>query len=221
MVNGDNKTIVMWSNETLKAIDNSGNNDWSGWTIEPVESLPVTFKGQYASFFSPVDLTLPDGVQAFTGRVDGNSFTLTSVDYVPANTGVILKFEAFESETTKEFPILSTSTPVDGTSLTGTTAAMSVEAGTTLVLGKSDGNWGIYTYGSEGNVTLGGFKAYRDKPANNVKGFAFNFDLPTIVDELNAQRENRGPVYNLAGQRVQKAQKGIYIVNGKKVAVKQ
>ena len=61
-----------------------------------------------------------------------------------------------------------------------------------------------------------------DKPTNNnVKGFAFNFDLPTIVDELNAQSENRGPVYNLAGQRVQKAQKGIYIVNGKKVAVKQ
>lgn len=219
MVNGDNKTIVMWENETLNAHD--GNNDWSGWTIEPVESLPVTFKGQYASFFSPVDLSLPAGVQAFTGTVNGDRFTLTPVDKVPANTGVILKLEAFKSETTKDFPILSTSTPVEGTSLTGTTAAMSVGAGTKLVLGKSDGNWGIYKYGSEGNVTLGGFKAYMDKPTNNVKGFAFNFDLPTIVDELNAQSENRGPVYNLAGQRVQKAQKGIYIVNGKKVAVKQ
>lgn len=191
------------------------------WAIEPVESLPVTFKGQYASFYSPVDLTLPGGVQAFTGAVNGNRFTLTPVDYVPANTGVILKLDAFESEISKDFTILSTVTPIEGTSLTGTTAAMSVEAGTTLVLGKSDGNWGIYTYGSEGNVTLGGFKAYMDKPANNVKGFAFNFDLPTIVDELNAQSENSGPVYNLAGQRVQKAQKGIYIVNGKKVAMKQ
>lgn len=212
-----------WSNRDITINGSVLAEGQGAWTIEAVESLPVTFRGQYASFYSPVDLTLPDSVQAFTGTVNGDRFTLTSVGYVPANTGVILKFEAFESETTKEFPILSTSTPVDGTSLTGTTAAMSVEAGTKLVLGKSDGNWGIYTYGTigNGNVTLGGFKAYMDKPTTTyVKGFAFNFDLPTIVDELNAQSENRGPVYNLAGQRVQKAQKGIYIVNGKKVAVK-
>lgn len=41
----------------------------------------------------------------------------------------------------------------------------------------------------------------------------------TGINSINADDEN-APVYNVAGQRVSKAQKGVYIQNGKKVAVK-
>jgi hypothetical protein len=41
----------------------------------------------------------------------------------------------------------------------------------------------------------------------------------TGINSINANNSN-APVYNLAGQRVSKAQKGVYIQNGKKVAVK-
>jgi len=41
----------------------------------------------------------------------------------------------------------------------------------------------------------------------------------TGINSVNADDVN-APVYNLAGQRVNKAQKGIFIQNGKKVAVK-
>lgn len=41
----------------------------------------------------------------------------------------------------------------------------------------------------------------------------------TGINSINAN-DNNAPVYNLAGQRVSKAQKGVYIQNGKKVAVK-
>jgi hypothetical protein len=41
----------------------------------------------------------------------------------------------------------------------------------------------------------------------------------TKINSINANDSN-APVYNLAGQRVSKAQKGVYIQNGKKVAVK-
>lgn len=40
------------------------------------------------------------------------------------------------------------------------------------------------------------------------------------VRSLNAETEANGAIYTLAGQRVSKATRGIYIVNGKKVAVK-
>ena len=41
----------------------------------------------------------------------------------------------------------------------------------------------------------------------------------TGIIGINADDTN-APVYNVAGQRVSKAQKGIFIQNGKKVAVK-
>ena len=41
----------------------------------------------------------------------------------------------------------------------------------------------------------------------------------TGINSINADDEN-APIYNVAGQRVSKAQKGVFIQNGKKVAVK-
>ena len=41
----------------------------------------------------------------------------------------------------------------------------------------------------------------------------------TGINSINANDAN-APIYNVAGQRVSKAQKGVYIQNGKKVAVK-
>ena len=45
--------------------------------------------------------------------------------------------------------------------------------------------------------------------------------LETAISEINAdvEKEN-GVIYNLAGQRVSKATRGIYVKNGKKVVVK-
>lgn len=44
-------------------------------------------------------------------------------------------------------------------------------------------------------------------------------DVITGISSVNAKAEN-GEIYNLQGQKVEKAQKGLYIVNGKKVVVK-
>lgn len=195
------------------------------WSISKVTSLPVTFYGEYASFYSPVDLTLPSGVKAYTGKLNGDNtkLTLSEVDYVPANTGVILEYAEFSSEPSKDFPILSTVTPVAETSLRGTVAAQSATAGTKLVLGKEDENWGIYAYGSEGTVTLNGFKAYMDMPAGggSVKGFKFSFDDETAIEALTSALQSTDcTIYNLAGQRINRLQRGVNIVNGKKVLVK-
>lgn len=61
--------------------------------------------------------------------------------------------------------------------------------------------------------------AYLAVPTDsNVKGFSFS----SIADAIkNVEvKNNNGAIYNLQGQRVEKAQKGLYIVNGKKVVVK-
>jgi hypothetical protein len=168
-------------------------------------------------------LEIPDGVKAYTGTLNGSWLTLNEIEgaTLPHNTGVVLELEADfasldESAKTKVFTILSTKT--DGTSaLTGDIVAQSVTANTKLVLGKSGDDWGIYSFSG---TKLDAFKAYMNKPAG-VKGFAFRFDdVESLVEALNTQEANRSVVYNLAGQRVEKASRGLYIMGGKKVVVK-
>ena len=47
----------------------------------------------------------------------------------------------------------------------------------------------------------------------------FIIDLATAIKSISAEETKSGVIYNLNGQRVSKATKGIYVVDGKKVAV--
>ena len=58
--------------------------------------------------------------------------------------------------------------------------------------------------------------------SNNTKEFVDDFgDEETAIEGVKANNsDNEGAIYNMAGQRVSKLQKGINIVNGKKIVVK-
>ena len=78
---------------------------------------------------------------------------------------------------------------------------------------------------STGAQKLKGFRAYFTVDADSpVKAFfendIFIDDEATGIVNLNDNLNKNEAIYNLAGQRVQKAQKGLYIVNGRKVVVK-
>ena len=81
------------------------------------------------------------------------------------------------------------------------------------------------------NSSVGANRAYFDManvteydPSSPVKGIRLGFDgteTPTGITELTKKTElTEGAIYNLAGQRVNSLQRGINIVNGKKVLVK-
>ena len=64
---------------------------------------------------------------------------------------------------------------------------------------------------------LGANKAYMAVPKSNlVKGFALS-DFVNGIKAVETQKAESNVIYNLAGQRVSKMQKGLYIVNGKKM----
>jgi len=72
-------------------------------------------------------------------------------------------------------------------------------------------------YKSAGATSINAFRAYlKNKAAEEVSIKVFIGDFETAIDAINASTES-GIIYNLAGQRLQKVQKGINIVNGKKV----
>jgi hypothetical protein len=72
---------------------------------------------------------------------------------------------------------------------------------------------------AEGVITPG--KAYLEVIDANVKSFALSFDGETGIDAIeDAEPAVSSDIYDLSGRRVEKATKGLYIINGKKVLVK-
>ena len=198
------------------------------WFLEDVTTLPVTITSAgYATFYAPVAVEIPEGVEAYyTAEVDGEYITLTKIEgvipantgVIPANTGVILKGDA----NTYNFNIVADVDAVTGNKLAGTVASAYVTEDA-YVLSKQDEVVGMYkaAKNQQGNTWLNnGFKAYL--PASvftaGARFLVFDFGTETGIDQLEGENSNvKTEVYDLSGRRVQSAQKGIFIVNGKKV----
>lgn len=189
--------------------------------LEKVTSLPVTITGAgYATLYSPVKLTVPAGITVYAAANAAGYLTLTQVaaegDVIPANTGVILA----GAEGSYNFVITDADpVTVDTNVLEGTAVAITKPAEAYYL---SDGSEGIGFYKAGSASTLAGFRAYL--PAGlGVKGFlGFEFDDADGIKTIDNGKLtiDNAEIYNLAGQRVNKLQRGVNIVNGKKVIVK-
>ena len=89
----------------------------------------------------------------------------------------------------------------------------------------AEGDWFIgndAVYQSTGDTNIKGFRAYLKTKSAEVKGIQLFIDgVATSINEINGiEKAENGAIFNIAGQRVSKAQKGLYIMNGKKVIVK-
>ncbi|MBO4839720.1 MAG: hypothetical protein J5524_01310 [Bacteroidaceae bacterium] len=163
----------------------------------------------YATYVAKNDVSFPNGVKAFIGAVNGNTLTLTQVNAVPKGTPVVLMGEG-----TYEL------SPADGIELDDVSAnelkasVEPVEAnGTQYVLAKVNDVVGFYK--ATGTIPAG--KAYLEVNAPTVKAFFFNGEEETSIVSPLGETEEGVAIYNLAGQRISKLQKGINIVGGKKV----
>ena len=131
-------------------------------------------------------------------------------------TPVILKGESSTASLTYNCGNYSL-TPLTSTKLTGTFKPTAVTGDSDYFLGKDDAV-GFYHWNKN---ELPANRAYLTAAnvAALVKGFVFDFDDDStgIKDFFNALKDSEATIYNLAGQRISKMQKGVNIVNGKKV----
>ena len=104
---------------------------------------------------------------------------------------------------------------IEGNDLTGTDE--DIEAAGKYVLAKPEGKPVGFYMADKGTIKAG--KAYLQiRDGIDVKAFYFNEDAETGIESLTpALSEGEGAIYNLSGQRISKLQKGINIVNGKKI----
>ena len=204
----------------------SDNTRYRSWYLTEITTLPVTISAAgYATLYAPVALTIPSGVQAYyISSLTTTEATLTEIETtIAANTPVILKATAG----TYDFVITTGGTDVSATNkLAGQVTAFAVSADDvtnkvyyTLQQNVAGDAVGLFPKTAAGSIA--GFKAYlpaANFPSAGVKGFTFIFDddATGINEELRMKNEESS-IYNLAGQRINKMQKGINIVNGKKI----
>ncbi len=208
------------------------------WSLEEVESLPVPMNVEagYATLYSPVALSTYQNestdahrVEAYTGVIDGEKLSLTRIDaedgIIPANTPVVLKYVADIENGNVFLQVSDSEKAAIESDLKGTLADTYI-TDNSYVLSRIDGVVGFYkaTMNQLENTAFltNGFKAYLPKSENTpdeTRFFVFNFgdDTETAIEGIEAENTADAAVYDLAGRRVQKAQKGLYIVNGKKV----
>ena len=68
------------------------------------------------------------------------------------------------------------------------------------------------------SASIKGFRAYFDVPVSSeVKALTFDGEDATGLMDLKDLNDSNDLIYNIAGQRIQKMQKGINIINGKKI----
>ena len=184
--------------------------------VRETVSVTVSSAG-YATFCSEKAVDFTDsGIEAFTAILNGTSLTLNAITQVPANTGVIL---VAESGKTAEVPtIVGSVEPVEDNCLTGVNEQTTLDPDD-LILNVKNGKPGFYRAAS--NTTLKAHRAYIAKSyfAGEVKDFTFGEDDATGIETIENAVED-GAIYNMAGQRLNKMQKGINIVNGKKILKK-
>ena len=85
------------------------------------------------------------------------------------------------------------------------------------VLAKPEGKEVGFYQAMEGTTIPAG-KAYFKAATPGVKAFFFAGEDATAIDNVNANvNDNNAAIYNMAGQKLSKLQKGINIVNGKKI----
>ncbi len=189
-----------------------------GDTPVPTSQTVIVSAAGYATMVAASDLVIPSDVEVFAVEIRGERAHLERVTTgIPAGEAVVVRADE------GEYVFNYATETVDALTVTNDLIAATepvITDGRQYVLAKP-GNEEVGFYKAAGTIAAG--KAYLQISGEApVKGFTFIFnDDATGIEMVNGQSSMvNDPIFNLAGQRIQKLQRGINIVGGKKVMVK-
>ncbi|MBR6030742.1 MAG: Ig-like domain-containing protein [Bacteroidaceae bacterium] len=164
----------------------------------------------YATFVAPCDVDFNgSAATANAATCDGKYVKLAPVTTVPAGTAIIVKAE----EGTYTVP--KTTDAVLGTANELLASDGVVADGSQYILAKKNDVVGFARAEAESTIAAG--KGYL-VPAAPIKAFyPFGDDDATGLSDMSNKSNESDFIYNVAGQRLNKMQKGINIVGSKKV----
>ena len=214
--------IIVTADGTLTiGVEKFENNQGSEWVVAdnfrltylgPVAAEVTVTDALYATYIAPYDVDFTGAeVSAFAAQTNDTYVHLEPVTTVPAGTAVVVKADAAGT-----YAVTKTTGATLGATNELIAATEEVTAdGTQYILAKQDGKVGFAKATPDSKIPAG--KGYLVITGNGVKPFyPFGDDDATGINSLNINDSN-DTIYNVAGQRLDKALKGINIINGKKV----
>ncbi len=176
-------------------------------------TVTITDAG-YATYCSEKDLDFSNtGLTAYKAAIADTEVSFSEVKQVPAGQGVLLK----GAKGTYSVPVAANAAALTGNALIGVTEQTTVNESGIFVLLNGDSGVGFYKTTANA-FTVGAHTAYIPALPNSSRDF-IAVDETTAIKAVESQQQD-GEIYNLAGQRVAKARKGLYIIGGKKVVIK-
>lgn len=175
--------------------------------VELPQNVTVTVtEAGYATYCSEYALDL-SGVEAYTATIEeGTQVNFVRQEGVVApGTGLLIKAKA--GEVTIPVVAEGAQTITDNVLIGGTTAP----AGSFVLMGSPE----VGFYKTKAEFTLGANTAYIAPVASEAREFIALGEATAIKAIETAEKSSE--IYNLAGQRVKSAQKGLFIIGGKKV----
>ena len=235
-------TVDTEDNAVIAGSDYTDNK--AQWVLEAATNVEIPLNAAndntgaghtYATLCVPFEITGLTGaggneVKAHAPTKEGDYIVPgTGATTVTAGTPVLLIGAEGATSVTATIGSSYASAPATTNVLTGTFLSTAIDctaaAGTNYVMGLDANNGdriGFY-HVNNAAFALKANRAYLHIDGGSVKGFAINWDQ--LADGVNSLAPSSsivgdGHIYNLAGQRVSKLQRGVNIVNGRKVIVK-
>lgn len=219
--------VAPYTAQTLTFVAQSNGAYWATFSSDKVVFMPSNDVDVYTVVVEGNKLTTMSGKDEVFGLEETLSVGGESVKgyYIPANTGVLLYsleetliYYTFENKTVDAVDaVFNMLKPASEQMTEGFKFYKLAYDNYTEKTGL-----GFYWGAAEGcafTVKPGlAYLAVPEAQAANVKGFSFD-GTQTGINGVEATTA-KGAIYNLNGQRVEKAQRGIYIQNGKKFVVK-
>ena len=194
-----------------------------GWeatyTLEVQQKATDTYQfaegSLYGTYVAPFDIAkLHSKVQAYTVEVvEGGFAKLNEVKAIPAGEAVVLK----DNGTGHRYAFNKAEEAVsafEANDLKPATEEVTAD-GTQFILAKIGDKIGFAKATPETKIAAG--KGYLVISAAVKAFYPFDEEDATGIDNVNVNANLNETIYTLSGQRVNKAQKGIFIINGKKV----
>ena len=186
------------------------------FTGSPItETIPVSAAG-YATFYTDkaLDFTGIEIITAYTATKEGNVVKFNKVmGAVPAETGLLVK------GVTTNVPVAASAEDVTNI-MEGTLTEKTIEDGSFVLLNQNNVIGFYRATGFTARPNSAWLPASVAGSSVRFIGFDDEGGEATGIQEVSTATMKSEQVFNLRGQRVAAPQKGLYIVNGKKVILK-
>lgn len=204
-------------------------------TYGGILSLPYTLKAQYGTIILPINYAKPTNVKLYTCAASDANGVLTLEEYTAGETKnkpFIVEYTDEASmptaESTKVYQLIGYQSGAGTENVTEGWLTGVLEDGCNVpegsyILSKKDGRMGFFQIGTGTTYNAAKYKCYLTVTAQEAAPKALYFDAngaTTAISEIFGGQNGKVEIYDLAGHRLNSLQKGVNIVNGKKIIVR-